>query len=202
MAFITREDNQKLIVDLSESTVANIVSNFSDHEKRYDSIIHRCFTQHDNEADLLAIRPSGYCDEFEIKLSRSDLLADKNKVVQYREKDITTGIDNEWFTSPKESRPTLAPYNKQKLDALADGDMSVNYFWYVLKVGIGTISDIPEYAGLIIIDNYGSIEVIRHPKKLSNKKLSHEQRFNFTKLLSKRFWTLNNNLKIAKLTGE
>lgn len=50
---------------------------------------------------------------------------------------------------------------KFKLDALRDGDMMANYFWHAIKVNIVDYSEIPAFAGVIEVDDYGLIKVIR-----------------------------------------
>jgi len=78
MAFIKKLEPQSLL-NLTESVVQNILGQLDDHIKRYDVMVPRCMTQTDSEADLLGIRKSGFCDEFEIKLSRDDFLKDRKK---------------------------------------------------------------------------------------------------------------------------
>ena len=85
------------------------------------------------------------------------------------------------------------PWEKFKLDALGDGDMVANYFWYVIKVGIVDCSAIPDFAGVIEVDHYGLLKVVRSPEKLHGRKLSFEQRFKYSSLLSARFWKYRAN---------
>ncbi len=187
MAFLKRRESRPTIA-LNESVVQNLLGKDDSHLKRYAVMVPRCMTQNDSEADVLAIRKSGFCDEFEIKLSRADFFKDREKVVRYRESDITSGEDYRWFVSRPQERTLLAPWEKYKLHALSDGDMVVNHFWYVVKKGIVVLDDLPDYAGLITVDDTGLLEVLRQPKKLHNRKLSHEQMFKFACFLNKRFW--------------
>lgn len=186
-------------IKLTEKYVQNILGQHDQHLKRYDVMIPCCMTQIDNEADILAIRKSGYCDEFEIKLSRADFMKDRSKIVMYRPSTITVGEDREWFTTNKNERSPLAPWEKLKLTALGDGDMTVNYFWYVIKHGIADLSELPEYAGLITIDEFGRLQVVRKPSKLHNNKLSYEQRFKYSSYMNERFWGYRVSIsKLAK----
>ena len=66
---------------MTESDVIDLLSRHRDNNW-YDLMIPNCYTAHDNEADFFAVRKSGFCDEFEIKVSRSDLLNDKKKIVR------------------------------------------------------------------------------------------------------------------------
>lgn len=194
MAFIKRKKIRPKI-KLTEKIVQDILAQYKSHLKRYDVIIPCCMSQIDNEADIFAIRKSGFSDEFEIKLSRADFFKDRNKIVQYRKNDITSGNDKKWFISNSKLRNPIAPWQKLKLDAISDGDMLVNYFWYVVKKGIVEISEIPKFSGIISIDDTGFLEVIRNPEKLHNRKLSFEERFKFASLLNERFWKYRSNQK-------
>lgn len=147
----------------------------------YEVIIPNCYTQHDNEADLFLLRKSGFCDEIEIKVTRSDFLADKKKRISYR--NLTVDEYN-WNKKGFE----FCPSTKPKCNALIDGDLQCNYFWYAIKNGIAKIEEIPEFAGLIIVHDDGEISIMREPKRLHRNKLSFEQRFKYCRLLHYRFW--------------
>ena len=156
--------------------VFNNQRNFS---TTYEIAIPNCFTQHDNEADLFFIRKSGFCDEIEIKVSRSDFLADKTKRVHYRPCE-----NDEWDW---EGKFEFAPYTKPKYEALVGGFMT-NYFWFAIKEGIADISEIPTFAGLIIVKPDGKIKVAKQPDRLHRNKLDFQQRYKFSKLLHYRYW--------------
>jgi hypothetical protein len=163
------------------------LATYRDHVKRYDVMIPNCFTQHDNEADLFCIRKSGLCDEFEIKQSRSDLLSDKKKIVSVERCSHADFV--EWRKA-NHTRPKGTPSINQryKHEALQLGLMDCNYFWYVIKEGIGGEGDIPDFAGLIVIGD--SLEVVKWPKKLKKEKLTFERRYQLATKLSSRFWRL------------
>ncbi|QYW06163.1 hypothetical protein KASIA_p119 [Shewanella phage vB_SspS_KASIA] len=147
----------------------------------YQIGIPNCYTTYDNEADLFFIRKSGFCDEVEIKVSRSDLLADKKKRVNYRE-----AVDGEWYW--KMNGAEFAPYSKEKHIALKDGDLHCNYFWYALKEGIGGLGDIPTFAGLINIHENGRVAVIRQPARLHTNKLDADKKYQLALKCGYRFW--------------
>ena len=70
-----------------------------------------------------------------------------------------------------EQKKLVAPWQKFKYDALVDGDMSSNYFWYILKDGIVKLDEVPEWAGVVFVDEYGEMLRGRQPKKLHGKKM-------------------------------
>lgn len=147
----------------------------------YDIGVPNCYTSHDNEADLFFIRKSSLCDEIEIKVSRSDLLADKNKRVHFRQ-----AAEHEWYW--KQNGLEFAPYTKQKYDALRDGDMMANYFWYAIKEGIGGVDDIPSFAGLISVCEKGDIRILKAPDRLHKNKLSDAEKYQIARKCGYRFW--------------
>lgn len=163
----------------------------------YDILVPNCYTQYDNEADLFAIRKSGLCDEFEIKISRADFFNDAKKVVKFREiqeynpkalsDDHKWLYDNPNFYNSKKSG-LVAPWQKLKYEALPNGDMSTNYFWYVIKKGEVELHEIPEFAGVIFIDETGDFHRMRQPKKLHNSKISAEDKYKCARKLAYRFW--------------
>lgn len=188
-------------VHTEQSMIDVVARNQSAFCTSYDILIPNCFTQHDNEADLFAIRKSGLCDEFEIKISRADFFNDAKKIVNYRESElwvreggkVKKTNDRVWceeheHLSYEKRKKLVAPWQKLKYDALADGDMSANYFWYILKKGIVELSEIPEWAGVFFIDDNGDLIRGRSPAKLHRNKLSFEERYNLSRKVSYRFW--------------
>lgn len=169
-----------------ELEVVLLLGNYGDHIRRYEIMLPNVYIQHDSEADLFCIRKSGLCDEFEIKTSRSDFLADKKKFVQYRRAEA-----HEWSLFSWDERDK-APNVKTKYQALVDGDLPVNYFWYVLVEGIATIEEIPEFAGLIVVKNGCWLNIVRQPTKLHKEKMPIEERYKIARKSTYRFWKLKN----------
>lgn len=135
--------------------------------KKYEMMIPNCFTQFDNEADVLAFRKSGFVDEFEIKLSKADFKNDAKKIV---------------FLS--ESK-TFGP----KYESLCDGNMS-NYFWYVFPNDIKIeLEDVPSWAGVIHITQHG-LRQVRGPKRLHGVKTTLEYKYSQVRKLGYRFWNI------------
>lgn len=80
--------------EYNENNIADLI--FKNQRRMctsYDVVIPKCYSNHDNECDVLAIRKSGFCDEFEIKTSRSDFLNDCKKKVVVREFDHSNEDD-------------------------------------------------------------------------------------------------------------
>lgn len=178
------------LFEFTEESMINLVAtNQSLFCTSYEIAVPNCYTTHDNEADLFCIRSSGFCDEFEIKLTRSDFFNDAKKSVNYRDCDWN-GVDSDFLkNNPNWQREKLlAPWQKLKHQALIDGDMPTNYFWYILKSGIVELTEVPEWAGVFFVNDAGELIRQRQPKRLHKEKLSHEFRYKISRKLAYRYW--------------
>jgi len=173
---------------MNEQDVIMALANYGDHVRRYEIILPNVFIRHDSEADLFCIRKSGLCDEFEIKTSRSDFKADKKKFVQFRPLEPEEYKDFKWDDRKN------APNYKQKHQALIDGDLPVNYFWYAVVEGVADIDDVPEFAGLIVVLSDGRVKIKKHPRKLHRVKMTIEDRYKIARKSTYRFWKLKNEM--------
>ena len=119
------------------------------------------------ECDVISISKSDYIYEYEVKISKSDFKADfkkgKHKLMLERRgtkerliKENNEVISDTWFLTP-------------------------NYFSFVVPSNLVSIEDIPEYAGLIYVDELMHFEIIKkapiiHKVKATNnfiRQLSH-----------------------------
>lgn len=195
MVFVRKNSDRKEI-QFSEDTLIDIIyRNQRLMCTSFETLIPNCYTSHDNEADMFAIRRSGLCDEFEIKISRSDFLNDFKKAVDYRETE--TGEYWNWVEatsdlSTSEKSQLTEPWRKLKHDALRDGDMLCNYFWYVVKKGIITPDEVPEGFGLITVDEFGYVNVVRPASRLHRNKIDAKDELRMVKKLAYRFWDYRN----------
>jgi hypothetical protein len=168
--------------------IINRIHSIPYHQQRYELMMPNCYYQPDSEADMLGIRKSGLCDEFEVKVSRSDFLADKRKYVAFRK---STADD---YKAIRREKPGLdhsvEPWCMPKYDALRQGHLAINYFWYVVLEGVCDASDIPEFAGLIIVLDEFRHRVIREPDRLHRNKMSFEDRYKIARKANYRYWDL------------
>lgn len=114
-----------------------------------------------HECDLIVIRnPSLYALEVEIKMSVSDLKAERKKkryirngVNYYHDSDVGMSqmFKEKWFAMPEKM--------KQK-----------------------GLELIPDYAGFLIINEHGGVKIIRKAKKLNNKPITQGQRTDLLRL--------------------
>jgi hypothetical protein len=118
-----------------------------------------------SECDVAHISKAGYFTEYEVKVSRSDFLADKHKVVKRQ-------IGRSW-RSEKLNKHTLL----EQADALGP-----SRFFYVVPCGLIEPEEVPEWAGLLTVRLGGSLwsslgrvkEAPRlHGEKFKDKRLLH-----------------------------
>jgi len=116
------------------------------------------------ECDVISISKSDYIYEYEVKISRSDFKADfkKPKHTLITEKKFITetfkkGTKETWYLVP-------------------------NYFYFVVPENLVSVEEVPEYAGLMYINEKGGYDIIKkapiiHKTKASNefiRALSHQ----------------------------
>lgn len=87
------------------------------------------------EMDIIGVRRSGFVDEIEIKVSRSDFLADFKKVVIARDPGGDINCKAEY---------------ENKHESLASGRTIANYFSFMMpeELAMQCVKDIPDHAGL------------------------------------------------------
>ena len=137
------------------------------------------------EMDLLCLRPSGYIDEVEIKLSVKDFYRDFKKKIKI--------IDEEFAGHYEKYKDVL------KHDALKTGVPHCNYFSFLVTEEIVEKCDIPEYAGLYVyyINNagFGRIKTIKSPKLLHKRKLNDKLKYSAAKKMAGRYWGIRKKIE-------
>lgn len=130
-------------------------------DKRHPVTIDNCGACTIGKADLLSVTKARLVHEFEIKCSVADFHRD------FEEKDT-------------------------KHKRLGRGDnrlMSLpNYFWFATPPGLIERDDIPEYAGLIVVEA-GSCTVEKDAPRIHSDNLSDKDRRYIERGLTYRYWT-------------
>lgn len=161
--------------EYSEKNIQRLLVSYNRFLERYQVMMPNCYCQSDNECDVFMVRKSMLSDEFEIKISRDDFVKDGKKIIQYREIDKEGDLfrGNEWEQWCSGGRIAgEEPWKMNKFEAYQQGYGVPNYFWYVLAEGIiKDESEIPDYAGLIIVSKRGGIRIVRNPKMLHKRKV-------------------------------
>lgn len=115
------------------------------------------------ESDLLFLSKSGIWTEIEIKISRSDFHAD--------------------LKTKKDKHLTLADKNII---------VKPNRFFYAVPAGLVTADEIPDHAGLLWVNNWGSVPNIQrqapllHNRKITPEELQLADKFYFNMVNAKR----------------
>lgn len=112
------------------------------------------------ELDFVGVRRSGFVDEFEIKMSRPDFLADFRKSSDEGEKHLL----------------------------LMSGKLVTNNFTFVCPTDLIKPDEIPEQYGLIYVSPKGGILEVRRPKRLHERKITAHQRERIYMKLYYRWW--------------
>ena len=138
------------------------------------------------ESDKLLETHSGYIYEFEVKVSKADF---KNDFKHKEEKHIIlearkTGGERhlpvyyETLERVKKSgeAATQRWIERHSNDAyyLIAGHKRPNYFYYAVPTGLIKEEDVPEYAGLVYIDRYMHISIIKKAPCLHKEKYTDE----------------------------
>ena len=105
------------------------------------------------ECDVISISKADYIYEYEVKISRSDFKADfkKGKHKLIIEKNFNHESRSETFNF-----------------------YTPNYFYFVVPKNLITIDEIPDYAGLIYMEEDGKFEIIKKATILHKTKASNE----------------------------
>lgn len=100
-----------------------------------------------HEADLARLTDKRKLHEYEIKVSRSDFLADRRK------------------------RKTL---KFDRVESYARYGRLPHYFWYAVLAGVATEDDLPDHAGLIVVDpDRNRAAVVRKAKLLHKEAVTN-----------------------------
>lgn len=122
---------------------------------------------YDWESDFFCINRDGWAFEFEVKTSRSDFKADMKKP---KHEIFKTG----YYTQTHRS-------NGVDVSKQIEKKFIPNRFYYAVPCGLISKDEIPEYAGLITIDNL-SLKIVRRAPFIHRRKLE------FRKVLCDKFY--------------
>lgn len=153
------------------------------------------------ESDVFSLTKAGYSIEIEIKVSRSDYIADFKKATKHRFLDNHKSENCIFRKNPSPSEWGYINEKYAKLDGMAC-DVSFanpqekipNRFYYACPAGLITEHDLPGYAGLIWVDDKGRAKVIKKAPLLHKLKNISE-----SDLLDKYYWRVQNALTKARV---
>lgn len=159
------------------------------------------------EADLLVLRPSGWLEEVEIKISTSDFRrefqtkADKHMV-------LVRGSAPLVFTGSVYATTQFDPENPNHVrerDSVGDRFWWRDYtdpkphmlrrYWFAMPESLAKkhLADIPEHAGLLSIaeTGYPDVTVLKDAPKLEHsRKITQQERVRLMRLAYLRYWSV------------
>jgi hypothetical protein len=140
-----KRDNSK-----SKNIESNLIMYL--YEKKHSPISSKVKISGLQECDVISVSKSDYIYEYEIKISRSDFKKDFIK-------EKHNHIINEKFTYIRK---------KELLFRVC------NYFNYVVPKDLISPDEVPEYAGLIYINEDFTFEIVKKPKLIHKTKATPE----------------------------
>lgn len=112
---------------------------------------------------FISQKKSGYCYDIEVKISKHDFKADFKK--RYKHEILSTG---------QKTLP-MKRYNFEAMDRVVDHKFRPNKFYYCVPKGLIDVTDIPAYAGLMYINEWGDIRTVKEAPFLHREKLDIER---------------------------
>jgi len=129
------------------------------------------------ESDFFILqRQSGYSYEIEVKISRSDFFKDKSK----KEKHMI-------LRTGKRIKKTRDE-NNDRHDTLVDHDFRPNKFFYCVPEDMVQPHEVPDYAGLMYVDNVGVSTIKKAP-------FLHRNKLEYRTILCDKFYAYWNNVQ-------
>lgn len=116
-----------------------------------------CFHSFYKETDFLIIRNNGYCEDWEIKVSRADFLLDRKKI--HKHSIIKNGyfqVSYNYFIGKEKYLPYTPIYTNNR----------PNKFYFCCPEDLIKESDLESHEGLIYVLESGEIRKIREAKFL------------------------------------
>lgn len=149
---------------MTEAGIQRLMYNRFGHQRAYCMPNVYVFA---NESDLLTVTKAGYTDEYEIKLSRSDFMADKRKhrYESYHHVSPWHGLQY----SRRQDDGTQLHWTGIRPRKIENN--FPNRFWYVVPEGLVTADEVPAYAGLMYITQAG--QMMQFCKKIKNAPKLH-----------------------------
>ena len=135
-----------------------------------------------NEMDICAVRKSGFIDEVEIKLSKSDFNADFKKTIKIDQGKADKSNQYKGF------------FEIFKHDAIEHGICHCNRFSFLMPEEIVDKCDIPEYAGLYVYKTWSNghsrIVESKSAPLLHRRKITDDMKHSIGRKMAYRYWDL------------
>lgn len=135
----------------AEKIYSGLFRYFMNTGDRFDSVYY-----HDGfESDFLRVSKSGYVTEVEVKVSRSDYMADFRK-------------SRDFCPFDRETRTWGKRTHVNKHEQIKQGFTGLKYFYFCVPEGLLCPEDVPEYCGLLVCSESGRIREKKKAPTLIN----------------------------------
>lgn len=174
---------------MSELVYNGVKNWFHNHEHK---MLNKYIFRRDWESDFFCVSKSGYTIEVEVKMSRSDFLADfaksKHKLfkaVQEHKQYLVEriGLREHWYTPEldgKKYATATAECTAIKIHDLFNC-LLPNKYWFACPEGLIEEKDVPEYAGLFYVNDESNSFHSGYPVKTAP--FIHKRKLNLPTLL-------------------
>ena len=141
---------------------------------RYEIMAENIIFNRHKEMDICGGRKSGFIDEIEIKLSRSDFLADFKKTLTKEIPYVCGRSEIYTWGNPRNHRIAQKYASYPKHVMVKNGESLCNYFSFFMPEELANkcIDDLDDHHGMYVFMNDGGIIAEKKPKLLHRDKIS------------------------------
>lgn len=144
----------------SQQVYQGIRGFISNHDHKFKNVY-----VYDWECDSFSVTSSGYVYEIEVKVSRSDFMADFKKPKHHFFKTMKNGYsilagDVSWINEREGNNYIRREFQHIK-PMMVGYENCPNRFFFACPVGLVEVHEVPKYAGLLYVMDSGEIRVIK-----------------------------------------
>ena len=152
---------------------------------------------YDWESDFISTTRAGFVNEYEIKITNADFMADFKKIEKHQ--IIPNGFRDPsiyeiaYIERARECEKDGIPHHYLKKLTATNKIIGSrpNYFWYICPEGIIKIEDVPIYAGLLITREHHKNPIqIKPAPRLHREPISEKLKQKILVSLSYKYWKL------------
>lgn len=153
---------------MTEKDIIKILDDFYFKQVRF-CINNAYIFKHNWESDFFILRKNGFCNEYEIKISKQDFKNDFKKDIKHQILKSGSFLYKYRKFSHWEDGIN-AIYNN--VEEIRKWNLRPNKFFYVVPENLIKLEDIPEYAGLVYCKQNGDLIVVKEAPFLHKENLT------------------------------
>lgn len=148
---------------------------------RYQLLVPNTFIKDWFECDIIGVRESGYVDEIEVKISKSDFKEDFKKKIR---------VDKNHCLAEESTDMKTRGYFMNKHRAIQNSESPINYYWMIFPEGVVSLDEVPEEYGVMYVNDKKRLSVARQAKRLHNRKADQDFKYNCLRNVGWKYWDL------------